>query len=111
MPCSGRWSQGGPLDRGQVLEQLVGRRGDVHGWRAVGPAQEDIGGVERHAQVPGLGLEDLPCKSSQRRCRSLGGGQDQLVVHAGYRDPGLRHFGGPPPTNRTERPGAGANGG
>ena len=75
--------QGGPLDRGQVLEQLVSSRSDVHGGHAPGPAQQDIRSVERYAQVPGLGLEDLACKGSQRRSRSLGGFQDQLFMHPG----------------------------
>ena len=50
--------QDGFLDRGQVPEQLVSRLGQVHGGRALGPAREDIGGIERHSQVRGLGLED-----------------------------------------------------
>jgi hypothetical protein len=80
--------QGGPLDRGQVPEQLVSSRGEVHGGRASGPAQEDIGGIERHAPVCGLGLEDLGGESSQRGSRSLGGIQDQLLIHPGRLTPG-----------------------
>jgi len=73
----------GPLGCGQVLEQLVSRRDEVEGGHALGSAQENIGGIERYAQMPGLRLEDVPGKSSQRRSRGLGGVQDQLFVHSG----------------------------
>ena len=77
-----------PSIAGQVFEQLVSRRGHVHGGRAFGPAQEDIGGIERHAQVRGLGLEDLGGEGSQRGSRGRCGVQDQLLVHPGRLTPG-----------------------
>jgi hypothetical protein len=80
MPCSGR-----------VVPSITARCSSS--WSAVAvmctagaplsPAQEDIGGIERHVQVRGLGLEDLAGEGPQRGSRGGGGVQDQLVVHVG----------------------------
>jgi hypothetical protein len=42
--------KGASLDRGQVDQQLLGRRGDVRLAYALGPAQQDVTGIERHAR-------------------------------------------------------------
>jgi hypothetical protein len=66
-----------------VPEQPVGRPGDVHPGLAPGPPRHDAGRVERHAQVPGLGLEEPPGEFPQPGRLGLGRVQDHLGIHAG----------------------------
>jgi len=67
----------------QVPEQPVGRPGDVHLGHPLGPARCDAARVERHAQVPGVCLEEPPGEFPQARCLGLGRVQDHLAIHAG----------------------------
>jgi hypothetical protein len=82
---------GRSLDRSEVLEQLVCRRGDVRGRRALGPAHQDVGGVELDAQVLGLCLEHLAGESSQHRSRGSGGFPGSAAHPRGHANPRHRH--------------------
>jgi hypothetical protein len=66
-----------------VLEQAAGRAGDVHVGYALGSGCHHAGRIERHAQVPGLGLQDPAGELAQSGRHGLGRVQDDLDVRAG----------------------------
>ena len=64
----------------QVLQHLVGRRGDVQLGHAFRPVRHDAARVERHSQVLGLRLEEPPRGIPQGRSRYVGGIEDQFGI-------------------------------
>ena len=74
-----------------MLEQAAGRPGDVHFGYALGSACHHAGRIERHAQVPGLGLQDPAGELAQSGRPGLGRVQDDLRCSRGHANYGHRH--------------------